>query len=194
MQFNREEIPKKKESSGSIESLASEEERREYIQKSLQLHMLENREAHQTPQGQTLFSFTQGNPDAVIGKQHAFAKAFGEEEQKSQQTQRQATQQQSQQKQEHDQWQPSSRKQEAAPVRTCPCCARFLTEKFGMSEKDANTFMKGAETTTGYRTAGGNYSSDSGSSYNSSGGYSSGSSSSSYSSSTGYDSNKKDYV
>ena len=174
----------------SIEQFVSEKERKDYIQKALQIHMLDNREQHAAPPGQTLFSFTQGEENAMIGKTHQFAKAFGEE---GQQEQKQQPQQQAPQ---HDQsWQFSSEKREPAPVRTCPCCARFLTDKFGLNEKQAKEFMQGADTTTGYQSG-------QASSYENksqSGEYSGSSTNYSsredrgYSSSTEYQSNKPEY-
>ena len=158
-----------------IDSIVSEQEKKERIQRALDIHMLDNREAHMAPQGKTLFSFTQGEPNAVIGKEHGFGQAMEEEKKtKSIEQQRQEQQQQ--------QWQSSGHKTEGAPVRTCPCCVRFLQDTFHMSDKQANEFVSGA--TGGPVGYGSNTASES---YGAgaSGEYSGNSSSGSYSSSSG---------
>ena len=124
-----------------IDNLVSESEKKEKIRKALEIHMLQNREAHS--QGQTLFSFTQGNPEAVIGKIHSFAQAMGEEEQpKKQSIEEQRIQQQQQQ------WQ-TEHKAAPAPVRTCPCCVRFLQDTFHMNANEATAFAGGTESSGG---------------------------------------------
>ena len=158
-----------------IDSIDSEQEKKERIQRALDIHMLDNREAHMAPQGKTLFSFTQGEPNAVIGKEHGFGQAMEEEKKtKSIEEQRQEQQQQ--------QWQSSGHKTAAAPVRTCPCCVQFLQDTFHMSDKQANEFVGGA--TGGPVGYGSNTASES---YGAgaSGEYSGNSSSGSYSSSSG---------
>ena len=158
-----------------IDSIVSEQEKKERIQRALDIHMLDNREKHIAPQGQTLFSFTQGDPNAVIGKAHGFGQAMEEEKKaKSIEQQRQEQQQQ--------QWQSSGHKTAAAPVRTCPCCVQFLQDTFHMSDKQANEFVGGA--TGGPVGYGSNTASES---YGAgaSGEYSGNSSSGSYSSSSG---------
>ncbi len=125
---------------GGIDTLVSDQEKREKIQKALDIHMLQNRDVHTMPQGQTLFSFTQGDPHAIIGSGHAFAKAIGsQEEEKSQKSIEQ------QQMEQQQQWIPSSGHQQNAPVRTCPCCVRFLKDTFGMEDKDVNQFIGGVD-------------------------------------------------
>ncbi len=119
-----------------IDELVSEQEKKERIKKALEIHMLQNREAHMAPQAQTLFSFTQGDPNAVIGKIHQFDQQAGEEPKKTIEQQRIEQQQQ--------QWQSSEQKHQAAPVRTCPCCVQFLQSTFHMSDKQANEFIGGA--------------------------------------------------
>lgn len=123
-----------------IDNLVSDQEKRENIQKALDIHMLQNREAHVQPTGTTLFSFTQGDPNAVIGTGHGFGKAIGsQEEEKSQKSIEQ------QQIEQQQQWTPSSGHQQNAPVRTCPCCVRFLKDTFGMDDKEATQFTSGAD-------------------------------------------------
>lgn len=118
-----------------IDNLVSESEKKEKIRKALEIHMLQNREVHS--RGQTLFSFTQGNPEAVIGKIHSFSQAMGEEEQpKKQSIEEQRLQQQQQQ------WQ-TEHKAAPAPVRTCPCCVRFLQDTFHMGANEATAFAGG---------------------------------------------------
>lgn len=161
-----------------IDSIVSEQEKKERIQKALEIHMLDNREAHMVPQGQTLFSFTQGDPNAVIGKAHGFGQAIEEEKKTKSIEQQQIEQQQ--------QWQSSGHKTEAVPVRTCPCCVRFLQDTFHMSDKQANEFVGGA--TGGPVGYGSNTPSES---YGSPSGEYSGSSGD-YSSSSGYKPNDED--
>lgn len=118
-----------------IDNLVSESEKKEKIRKALEIHMLQNREVHS--QGQTLFSFTQGNPEAVIGKIHSFGQAMDNEEQpKKQSIEEQRMQQQQQQ------WQ-TEHKAAPAPVRTCPCCVRFLQDTFHMNANEATAFAGG---------------------------------------------------
>lgn len=123
-----------------IDNLVSDQEKRERIQKALDMHMLQNREAHIQPAGATLFSFTQGNPDAVIGTGHGFGKAIGSQE--DEKSQKSIEQQQMEQQQ---QWAASTGHQQNAPVRTCPCCVRFLKDTFGMDDKEATQFTSGAD-------------------------------------------------
>ncbi len=135
MQFNQGSIAPE-----AIDELVSENEKKERIQKALEIHMLENREAHMKPPGQTVFSFTQGDPNAVIGKVHGFGEAigaFGEEK-------KQPSIEQQRQEQQKQQWQ-TEQKHQPTPVRTCPCCVRFLQDTFHMNEKEATTFTGGAE-------------------------------------------------
>lgn len=157
-----------------IDSIVSESEKKERIRKALEIHMLDNREKHMAPEGQTLFSFTQGEPNAVIGKAHGFGEAMEEKKTKSIEEQRIEQQQQ--------QWQSSGHKTQGAPVRTCPCCVQFLQNTFHMSDKQANEFVSGA--TGGPVGYGGNTASES---YGAgaSGEYSGNSSSGEYNSSPG---------
>lgn len=130
-----------------IDDLVSESEKKEKIRKALEIHMLQNREAH--TQGQSLFSFTQGNPEAVIGKIHSFAQAVsGEEEQPKQKSIEEQRMQQQQQ-----QWQ-TEHKAAPAPVRTCPCCVRFLQDTFHMGANEATAFAGSGESsgTAGYQS------------------------------------------
>lgn len=120
-----------------IDELVSESEKKERIRKALEIHMLQNREAHAGPSGQTLFSFTQGDPNAVIGKIHQFGKTMGEEEQPKQVSIEEQRMQQQQQ-----QWQ-TEHKATPAPVRTCPCCVRFLQDTFHMNANEATAFAGG---------------------------------------------------
>lgn len=172
----------------SIDKMVSESEKKERIQKALEIHMLQNREAHAGPPGQTLFSFTQGDPNAMIGKIHQFGQAMENEEAK---TQKKSIEQQ-QIEQQQQQWQSSEQKHQPAPVRTCPCCVQFLQSTFHMSDKQANEFVGG--TTGGAVGYGSNTASESYGSSGPSGEYSgapsgnySGSSGGSYMSSKGAD-------
>ncbi len=123
-----------------INNLVSDKDKKEQVQKALDIHMLQNREMHMMPQGQTLFAFTQGDPNAVIGIGHGFGKAIGsQEEEKS----RKSIEQQQFERQQ--QWTPSGGHQQNAPVRTCPCCVRFLKDTFGMDDKEANQFTSGTD-------------------------------------------------
>src|SRR3989338_8501936 len=121
-----------------IDSIVSEQEKKERIQKALEIHMLQNREAHAGPPGQTLFSFTQGDPNAVIGKIHQFGQAVGIEEEKKKQISIEEQRMQQQQQAQPEQ------KAQPMPVRTCPCCVQFLQSTFHMSDKQANEFVGGA--------------------------------------------------
>ena len=121
-----------------IDSIVSEQEKKERIQKALEIHMLQNREAHAGPPGQTLFSFTQGDPNAVIGKIHQFGQAVGTEEEKKKQISIEEQRMQQQQQAQPEQ------KAQPMPVRTCPCCVQFLQSTFHMSDKQANEFVGGA--------------------------------------------------
>ena len=123
--------------SEGIDNIVSDQEKKERIKRALDIHMLENREKHTSPIGQTLFSFTQGDPNAMIGKQHSLNQAAGsdEEQQKSIEEQRM--------EQEQQLWQSSGQKQHATPVRTCPCCVQFLQDTFHMSNKEATEFTGG---------------------------------------------------
>ncbi|MEK6867985.1 MAG: hypothetical protein AABX98_04130, partial [Nanoarchaeota archaeon] len=160
-----------------IDEMVSEQEKKERIQKALEIHMLQNREAHAGPPGQTLFSFTQGDPNAMIGKIHQFGQAMDEEGK----TQKKSIEQQQIEKQQQ-QWQ-SEQKHQAAPVRTCPCCVQFLQSTFHMSDKQANEFVGGAPGgSVGY---GSNTASESYGSSGPSGEYSGNSGSGDYSSSSG---------
>lgn len=122
----------------SIDEMVSESEKKERIQKALEIHMLQNREAHAAPPGQTLFSFTQGDPNAVIGKIHQFGQVMDEERKEKKSIEQQDMEKQQQQ------WQTSEQKHQPAPVRTCPCCVQFLQSTFHMSDKQANEFVGGA--------------------------------------------------
>ncbi len=158
-----------------IEGYVSEEEKRESIKRALDLHMIENREAHLRPTQQTLFSFTQGDPNAVIGSGHSFQKIQQEEKQEKKLTiEEQRTQQQ------NELGSSSSSQSQPMQVRSCPCCISFLQHKFGMSEGEAKKFAMGSDSAgVGYAASsgadyagggsGGNYSGGDG---GSSGGYS----------------------
>lgn len=159
-----------------IDSIVSEQEKKERIRKALEIHMLDNREAHMTPPGQTLFSFTQGDPNAVIGKVHGFGQAI-EEEKKTKSIEEQRMEQQQQQ------WQSAGHKTAAAPVRTCPCCVQFLQDTFHMSDKQANEFVGGA--TGGPVTYGSNTASESYGAGGATGEYSGNASGGNYNSSPG---------
>ncbi len=158
-----------------IDSIVSEQEKKERIRKALEIHMLDNREKHMAPEGKTLFSFTQGDPNAVIGKVHGFGEAMEDKKTRSIEQQRQEQQQ--------EQWQSSGHKTQGAPVRTCPCCVQFLQNTFHMSDKQANEFVGGA--TGGPVGYGSNAASESYGAGGASGEYSGNSSSGDYSSSPG---------
>ncbi|MBI5072497.1 hypothetical protein HZA99_01635 [Candidatus Woesearchaeota archaeon] len=122
----------------SIDAMVSDNEKKERIKRALDIHMLNSREKHMQPMGQTLFSFTQGDPNAMIGKQHSIGQAGeSEEEQKQKSIEEQRMEQQQQL------WQSSGQKQHGAPVRTCPCCVQFLQDTFHMSNKEATEFTGG---------------------------------------------------
>ncbi len=123
----------------SIDEMVSEQEKKERIRKSLEIHMLQNREVHMEPQEQKVFSFTQGDQNAVIREIHQFGQAIGAEEQPQQKSIEQQRMEQQQQ-----QWQSTEQKHHVAPVRTCPCCIQFLQSTFHMSDKQANEFISGA--------------------------------------------------
>lgn len=174
MQFNQHSVVPE-----GINELVSENEKKERIQKALDIHMLQNREAHMAPPGQTLFSFTQGDPNAVIGKVHGFGEAIGS----SNEEKKQASIEQQRLQQQQEQWQSSGHKADAAPVRTCPCCVRFLQDTFHMNEKEASSFAMGAE--SGPVTYGGATASEGYNANSPSGEYSSNASGGNYSSSSG---------
>ncbi len=168
----------------SIDAMVSDNEKKERIKKALDIHMLETREKHMQPMGQTLFSFTQGDPNAMIGKQHSIGnmdQATGSEQEQQNQEQKSIEQQRMEQQQQL--WQSSDHKQQAAPVRTCPCCVQFLQDTFHMSNKEATEFTGGA--TGGPVTYGSNTSSESYGANAPSGEYNSNAPSGSYSSSSG---------
>src|SRR3989338_6627784 len=161
-----------------IESYVSEEEKKERINRALELHQIENREAHLRPAQQTLFSFTQGNPEAVIGYGHSFQKSMqGDEKQEKKMTIEEQRMQQ-----QNELGSSSSSQAPAMQVRSCPCCISFLQHKFGMSEGEAKKFAMGSDNAgVGYAASsgadyaggesGGNYSSgDGGGGYSGSGG------------------------
>lgn len=115
-----------------IDSIVSEQEKKERIRKALEIHMLNNREAHMTPPDKTPYSLKQENSEQgdEIEK---------EEKQKSIEQQR---------LEQQLQWQTSDFKIPVAPVRTCPCCTQFLQNTFHMSDKQANEFVGGATSDT----------------------------------------------
>lgn len=158
-----------------IDSIVSEQEKKERIRKALEIHMLDNREKHLAREEKTLFSFTQGDPNAVIGKAHGFGEAMEEKKTASIEQQRMEQQQQ--------QWPSAGHKTQAAPVRTCPCCVQFLQNTFHMSDKQANEFIGGA--TGGPVGYGSNTASESYGAGGASGEYSGSSSSGEYNSSSG---------
>lgn len=167
-----------------IDSYVSEEEKQERVKRALELHQLENREQHLRPMQQTLFSFTQGNPEAVIGSGHSFQQKIEEKQEKKLTIEEQRTQQQN----DFNSSSSSSGSQPTA-VRSCPCCISFLQHKFGMSEKEATNFAMGSDSAgVGYASSSGaDYASGGGSGYSSGGSGSNGSGySGSNSSSGGY--------
>ncbi|MBS3158398.1 hypothetical protein J4206_03870 [Candidatus Woesearchaeota archaeon] len=142
-----------------IESYVSEEEKKERINRALELHQIENREAHLRPAQQTLFSFTQGNPEAVIGSGHSFQKSMqGDEKQEKKMTIEEQRMQQ-----QNELGSGSSSQAQPMQVRSCPCCISFLQHKFGMSEGEAKKFAMGSD------SAGVGYAASSGADYASGG-------------------------
>ncbi|PIN77653.1 hypothetical protein COV15_01575, partial [Candidatus Woesearchaeota archaeon CG10_big_fil_rev_8_21_14_0_10_34_12] len=75
-------------------------------------------------------------------------KAFGTEEEKEQKP--------IQQKQQEQQWETDQPNQQSNPVRTCPCCVKFLKNTFGMDDKEVNNAIGGADGgPVGYQGGGG---------------------------------------
>lgn len=151
-----------------IESFVSEEEKRESIKRALDLHMIDNREAHLRPAQQTLFSFTQGDPNAVIGSGHSFQKSMQGDEEKQE---KKLTIEEQRMQQQNEIGSGSSSQAQPMQVRSCPCCISFLQHKFGMSEGEAKKFAMGSD------SAGVGYAASSGADYaggGSSGNYSGG--------------------
>lgn len=162
-----------------IESYVSEEEKKERINRALELHQIENREAHLRPAQQTLFSFTQGDPNAVIGSGHSFQKSMQATEEKQE---KKLTIEEQRMQQQNELGNSSSSQAQPMQVRSCPCCISFLQHKFGMSEGEAKKFAMGSD------SAGVGYAASSGADYaGSSGGgnYSGGDGGSGYSGSSG---------
>jgi hypothetical protein len=118
-----------------LDEMLTDQEKHERIKKALEIHMLDNREAHMKPAGETLFSFTQGDPNAVVGSAHGFAK-----EEKPQQ--KSIEEQRMEQQEKFNQ---SSGPQKAAPIRTCPCCINFLKQSFGLSDKEVSKYAGGLD-------------------------------------------------
>ncbi len=148
-----------------IESYVSEEEKKERINRALELHQIENREAHLRPAQQTLFSFTQGDPNAVIGSGHSFQQKTEEKQEKKLTIEEQRMQQQ------NELGSNSSSQAQPMQVRSCPCCISFLQHKFGMSEGEAKKFAMGSDSAgVGYAASSGADYAGSGSGGNYSGG------------------------
>jgi hypothetical protein len=164
-QFNQQPIIEE-----GLADMLTDQEKHERIKKALEIHMLQNREAHMKPQ-ETIMSFTQGDPNAVVGSAHGMT----EEKKEKSLEQKQAEEQQL--------WNQSSSKQKALPVRTCPCCVNFL-KNFGLSDKDVAKYTSGLDGgPVGYQGG-----SSGGSEYSgSSGGYSGSSGGTSYSGAGGAD-------
>ncbi|MBI2136334.1 hypothetical protein HYU06_04630 [Candidatus Woesearchaeota archaeon] len=160
MQFAREQ-PRDQ----GIEGYVSEEEKRESVKRALDLHMIENREVHLRPAQQTLFSFTQGDPNAVIGSGHSIQQKSEEKQEKKLTIEEQRTQQQ------NDFSSSLSSQSQPMQVRSCPCCISFLQHKFGMSEGEAKKFAMGSDSAgVGYAASSGADYASGGSSGNYSGG------------------------
>lgn len=162
-----------------IDEIVSDNEKKDRIKRALDIHMLENREKHMQPMGKTLFSFTQGDPNAVVGKQHSFGEAMTNQQEEPQ---KQKSIEEQRMEQQQQLWQSSGQKEHAAPVRTCPCCVQFLQDTFHMSNKEAVEFTGGAS--GGPVTYGGNTNSESYGANAPSGEYSGNAPSGSYSSSS----------
>lgn len=114
-----------------IQSLVSEKEKRERIQKALEIHMLENREAHLS--GELPVRAEQ------IEQAHSFGKTmqpFGAEYHGQGQPSR------GEGSSSVRAQQPPQEEKLRSPVRKmCECCMRFLCHSFGMDPKEAQRFM-----------------------------------------------------
>ncbi len=117
-----------------LDDMLTDQEKHKHIRKALEIHMLENREAHMKKEA--ISSFTQGNQPNVIESSHQFDT---EEEKKQQKSIEQ------QQLEQQQQWASSRGNQQGIPVRTCPCCVNFLRGAFGLSDKDTAKYTDGVE-------------------------------------------------